>query len=153
VLTPQQVHVVERKRAPERSTFIGLTPTTQRFEGWPDGECVRAAHACILDLPLEVVPQLDPGTAMRLGVEQRDLERAWLATLGLGIREFSVDPSQSIPEEILGHVPDVPHFMSGISPRGFGHRCVGMGGELVWDPHPSRAGLMSVYSLGFLVKL
>jgi hypothetical protein len=43
--------------------------------------------------------------------------------------------------------------MSGISPRGYGHRCVGIGGKLVWDPHPSREGLLTVYSIGMLVPL
>lgn len=135
------------------TTSIGITPTTQRREGWPDGECVRASYACALDIPIDAVPPLDPGTAMRLGMDQRALERSWLASIGLDLVEIAVEPPDQLPEEVLGCVPDVVHLMSGISPRGYGHRCVGVGGKLVWDPHPSRAGLLTVYSIGMLVDL
>jgi len=136
-----------------RSVMVGLTPTTQRVVGFPDGECVRAAYAAVLDLPIDEVPPLDPRTAARFGVDQRDLERAWLASIGIRLVEIAVEPPEELSEEVLGCVPEVPHLMSGISPRGFGHRCVGIGGELVWDPHPSREGLVTVYSIGMLVNL
>lgn len=134
-------------------SFIGVMPTTQRQEGWPYGECVRAAYSALLEIPIERIPPLDPGTAMSLGVEQGDLERAWLASIGLNLVEIRVDPDDELPEEVLGCVPEVPHLISGISPRGFGHRCVGIGGRVVWDPHPSRDGLLTVYSIGLLVPL
>lgn len=126
---------------------------TQTREGFPGGDCVRASYATLLGISLEEVPPLDPGFAMRLGVEQGDLERAWLASIGLDLVEIAVDHESELPEEVLGCVPEVPHLMSGISPRGFGHRCVGVGGQIVWDPHPSRAGLVTVYSIGMLVDL
>jgi hypothetical protein len=127
---------------------------TQSREGFPGGDCVRASWATLLGLDLEDIPPLDPGTAMSLGVEQGDLERAWLASIGLDLVEIKVGPDDELPEEVLGCVPDgVAHLMSGISPRGFGHRCVGVGGQLVWDPHPSRDGLLTVYSIGLLVDL
>ncbi len=120
-------------------TKLGLTPTTQRVEGYPYGECVRASYATLLDLPIELVPRLDPG-ALLPGETQDERERAWLAMLGLELLE--IPPRK---------VPPVFHLMTGISPRGFGHRCVGFQGEVAWDPHPSRAGLSTVSSLGFLV--
>ena len=73
--------------------------------------------------------------------------------IGYNLVEFGVNPPDELPDEVLGCVPEVPHLMSGISPRGFGHRCVGIGGQLVWDPHPSRAGLVTVYSIGLLVPM
>ncbi len=130
-----------------------MRPVTQRTVGWPEGECVRASHATILDMDIDDVPPLDPATADMIGVDQDRLEREWLASIGLGLIEISVPPDQSIPDEVLGCMPEVPHFMSGISPRGHGHRVVGVGGRVVWDPHPSRAGLTSVYSVGILVPL
>ena len=126
---------------------------TQDTEGFPGGSCVRAAYATLLGVELDDIPPLDPGTAMSLGVEQGDLERAWLASIGLDLVEIKVGPDDDLPEEVLGCVPEVPHLMSGISPRGYGHRCVGVGGKLVWDPHPSRDGLLTVYSIGLLVDL
>lgn len=105
-------------------------------------------------MPLEAIPQFDPATSAALGQDQGDRERAWLASLGFDLIEISTDnPEESLSQEVLDCVPEVPHLMSGISPRGFGHRCVGIGGRLVFDPHPSRAGLISVYSVGILVPL
>lgn len=132
-------------------THIGLTPVTQRYEGWPRGECVRAAYAALLDLPIAQVPRFDPAS-LAIGEEQRDKERKWLATLGLRLIEVSMSKDLApIPGEVLELVPPVLTLLSGISPRGFGHRCVGTGGEVLWDPHPSRAGLTQVYAIGFLV--
>jgi hypothetical protein len=131
-----------------------MRPVTQRIEGYPHGECVRAAYATILGLPIEQVPPLDPYTSMRTGQEQHDRERVWLASRGIGLIEISTDnPLEALPQEIIDCAPEVPHLMSGISPRGFGHRVVGIGGRVAFDPHPSRAGLLSVYSIGILVPL
>lgn len=126
---------------------------TQRVTGFPFGECVRASYATLLGIPIDAVPPLDPGTSARMGQEQGNREREWLASIGLGLVEISVNPPDELPEEVLACVPEVPHLMSGISPRGFGHRCVGIGGRLAFDPHPSRAGLVTVYAIGMLVPL
>ena len=100
-------------------------------------------------MPLDAVPRFDPAV-LRDGEKQRDRERAWLATLGLDLIEISTAPEQ-LPDDVLGAVPDSLHLISGLSPRGFGHRCVGYGGRLLFDPHPSRAGLLNVWSVGFVV--
>jgi hypothetical protein len=126
---------------------------TQRVEGWPHGECVRASYASILGLDIDDVPAFDPATSAALGKEQGDREREWLASIGLNLVEIATDPNESLAPEVLGCIPEVPHLMSGLSPRGFYHRCVGIGGKLAWDPHPSRAGLLTVYSVGILVPL
>ena len=126
---------------------------TQTEEGWPRGSCVAASWATLLGVDLEDIPPFDPAAAMSLGIEQGDLEREWLASLGYDLFEIAVPPDDELPEEVLECVPQVPHLMSGISPRGFGHRCVGVGGQLVWDPHPSREGLVTVYSVGLVVPL
>jgi hypothetical protein len=126
---------------------------TQRIEGWPYGECVRASYATIFGCDIEAIPRLDPAAAADAGMEQEDFERKWLLSIGLGLVEISCDPEDSIPQEVLDCVPDVVHLMSGISPRGFGHRVVGVGGRVAFDPHPSRDGLLTVYSVGMLVPL
>ena len=126
---------------------------TQRVEGYPYGECVRATYATLLGLPIERVPRFDPAVCDALGQEQGDRERQWLTSLGFDLVEIGVEPPAELPPEILACVPNVPHLISGISPRGFGHRCVGVGGRVAWDPHPSRAGLATVYSIGLLVPM
>jgi hypothetical protein len=131
--------------------MIGVIPTTQRVTGWPFGDCVRSTYSAILEIPIEQIPLLDPGTSERLGQDQGDRERMWLATIGLDLLEIGVNPPDELSPEILACAPDVPHLMSGISPRGYGHRVVGIGGKVAWDPHPSRAGLVTVYSIGILV--
>lgn len=121
-----------------------MTPTTQRIEGSPYGECVRASYASLLELPLALVPRLDPG-ALLPGETQGDRQRNWLAMLGLSLLELPATP------QVLAAAPPVYHLLGGRSPRGFLHQCVGYGGRLAWDPHPSRAGLTSLTSLGFVV--
>lgn len=125
-----------------------MTPTTQRSEGYPYGECVRATYATLFDLPIERVPRFDP--AALAGRDQRSCERQWLASLGYELKEISRAP-QGLPRAVLDAVPPVTHLISGVSPRGFGHRCVGFAGKVLFDPHPSRKGLSCVYSVGFLV--
>lgn len=129
-----------------------MIPATQRIEGFPFGECVRASYATILGLPLEEVPRLDPAAAKAAGEDQRARERRYLATMGLRLVEIRATPPAELPGWLLDSLaPDTPHLISGLSPRGFYHRCVGVGGRVVWDPHPSRAGLLTVNSVGILV--
>lgn len=47
--------------------------------------------------------------------------------------------------------PDALCFASGTSPRGVRHMCVYAGGEIVHDPHPSRAGLTEITDYSILV--
>ena len=132
---------------------MSMLPVTQTHFGWPSGNCVQSTWATMLGVPLDYIPPLDPGTAAKLGVEQHQLERAWLGSLGYALVELSVDPTETLPDEVLDNMPPTPHLMSGISPRGYGHRVVGVGGRVYFDPHPSRAGLVSVYSVGLIVPL
>jgi len=132
--------------------MIGFSPTTQTRQGWPYGNCVQASYAAILDLPLDEVPRFDPAI---LGSEgQGERERRWLRSLDPPLDLIEVQVPPGLPPSFLPEVvPPVEHLISGLSPRGFGHRCVGWGGRVLWDPHPSRAGLTRVYSVGFLVPL
>ena len=127
-----------------------IYPTNQRVVGYPHGECVRASYATLLGIPIGRIPPLDPGT---WGDDQHWAERTWLNSIGLALRELAVDPPLELPKEVLDAVPEVYHLMSGISPRGNGHRVVGYAGRVAWDPHPSRAGLATVYAVGFVVPL
>jgi len=135
---------------PLQRSIVGLTPTFQRTEGFPFGECVRATYASILDLPIESVPRFDPASLN--GEDQRTREREWLASIGYDLVEISTAPV-ALDQSILDCIPPVKHLISGISPRGFGHRCVGFAGKVLFDPHPSRAGLVMIWSVGLLVKV
>lgn len=130
-----------------------MIPVTQTQFGWPNGNCVRASYASIFELPLNAIPPMDPGTCESLGEQQGDRERAWLTSVGYNLVEISAPEGGALPQSLLDCVPQEFHLISGLSSRGFGHRCVGYGGRVVWDPHPSRDGLLNVYSVGILVPL
>jgi hypothetical protein len=96
------------------------------------GNCLQAAVASLLELPIEDVPhfaQYDNADHALLWwdalvgwVHQAGWEAAWL--------------DEAPGEELC--------IIGGKSPRGVNHVCVGRGDVVVWDPHPSRDGLLSV---------
>lgn len=124
--------------------MIGFMPTTQTQEGFPYGDCVRASYAALFGVPIEAIPRFDPAS-LKTGETQHDKERRWLRSLGLDLMDVRPDEAG---DTVLGE-----HLISGLSPRGFGHRCVGVNGRVVWDPHPSRAGLVEVWSIGLIVPV
>jgi hypothetical protein len=89
------------------------------------GNCLQAAVASLLGRPLDAVPHFltfrDWPSAMRI----------WCTTEQLTVRQ--VGAGEDIPAERC--------ILIGRSPRGYGHACIGVGGVVVWDPHPSRDGL------------
>ncbi len=124
--------------------MIGFMPTTQTQEGYPYGDCVRASYAALFGLPIESIPRFDPAS-LRPGESQQQKERRWLRSLGLDLIE--INPARAA-STALGE-----HLISGLSPRGFGHRCIGVDGQVAWDPHPSRAGLVEIWSIGLVVPV
>ena len=114
---------------------------TQQFIHDPEngsvGDCWRACIAGLLGLPIEEVPHF-----------VRDFEEPdwWEAT-----RRFVRDHSPG--DQIDWYDPTFPAYigdgwpvviLSGPSPRGDWMHSVladSLTGEVVWDPHPSRAGL------------
>lgn len=142
-----------------------MKPVTQRIVGYPFGECVRASYASILELPIEQVPRMDPAAFRKEGYKtQLDMERAWLDSIGFDLIGIQAGPlgvvalgqgdgniKRSLSKAVLGAIEPSYHLISGLSPRGFGHRCVGFGGKLAWDPHPTHAGLLSIHAISFLI--
>jgi hypothetical protein len=93
------------------------------------GNCLQAAMASALGLDLDAVPNFAAFTwwdaAARLWLRGRSLDWRWVpASAGL---------------------PDERCVIVGTSPRPTGrHAVAGDGGRVVWDPHPSRAGLTEI---------
>lgn len=124
---------------------VGLLKQTQERQGYPYGDCVRASYASLLEIPIKDIPHFDPRG------DQTASERRWLRQRGLDLVIVPIVEGQPTPE-----VPDdVYHLVSGWSPRhpSHGHRVVGKGGAIVWDPHPSRAGLNRLRAFYFVVPL
>lgn len=129
-----------------------MTPQDQEFlktDNFP-GDCQRAVIASLLDLPISEVPHfLAESDRTAVGfysliddfLEAHGYEMAWHAT----------------PTYHLRKGQDIYHQISGPSPRGNGtwHAVVGLNGEIVHDPHPSKAGLAgdsSEWRHSFLVR-
>jgi hypothetical protein len=91
------------------------------------GNCLQAAVASVLALPLDAVPNF----ATFLWWPQA--MKFWARGRMLVVRN---EQTATIPERLC--------VVGGKSPRGVDHACVAEAGRIVWDPHPSRAGLVSV---------
>jgi len=129
--------------------------------GYPEGDCVRASYASLLRKPLEEIPRFDPATlrskisfitfgSLNQEHRQKDAERRWLNELGY---DLVIIPAEDKPKIHPSHY----HLMSttAMSPQGpIGHRVVGRGGKLAFDPHPPNGlPIMKVNSFLFVVPL
>ena len=108
-----------------------MRPVDQTRFGAPDGNCMEACVASILELELGGVPDL--------AVSGDD----WHDTLADFLARFDLEPLELDARKTRGiWVPTGFHIISGKSPRGnFLHAVVGLGGKMVHDPHPNREGL------------
>lgn len=95
------------------------------------GNCVQASVASILNLPLTDVPHF-----LEIAPEPVQWEFAmqdWLEERGIGYIRREGE-----------YIFDGYYLASGPSPRGVSHMVVYRDGNLAHDPHPSRAGILSV---------
>lgn len=100
------------------------------------GNCLQATLAAILGWPLQSVPHF----ALLGEVHWWDCLQAWLDAQGFWI-DYKPTSYAAEGGEVLPLC-----WLSGPSPRGFSHAVVGdtATGEMLHDPHPSRAGLTQV---------
>lgn len=120
-----------------------MTPVDQdRFfdaEAGTRGNCMQAAFASLLDFPLRAVPNF----AEMPSHEWHENLFRWLGFLGLDVE--NVYPP--------GAAPSGYAMASGLSPRGVLHMVIVKDGELVHDPHPSRAGVQTIECYWTIVPL
>jgi hypothetical protein len=126
---------------PLRDLQVPYTEVTQTIlhgtiEG-VGGNCFQAAIASVLNMPIEAVPHFVQFTWWPMALE---LWARGLAPKGLTYKEKYED-GVTVPDDLC--------IVYGPSPRGVDHCVVGFGGEIVWDPHPSRAGLLSIKGYGW----
>jgi hypothetical protein len=120
----------------------------QTVFGDKKGNCFATCIACILELPVEEVPNFCGDHWTDDGEWFRQTNK-WLAPLGLRYIEFQYG-------DWVTHyhgVPDVDVIVSGPGPRGCDHAVIWRAGELVHDPHPSGDGLLKAEFVGFFVDL
>lgn len=133
---------------------------TQDRASAPYGNCLEAALATVLGVPLGQVPDLRTAAEKR-GVNGRRLDalmryrksalRRWIAEhFGLLWIE-----SPGVPD--LGgedwNAEPLVWLASGMSPRGLRHVVVYVDDVMAWDPHPSRDGLLDIDAWGVFVPL
>lgn len=132
-----------------------MTPQDQEFIHIPNqqhGDCMRACIASLFDLPIAEVPHFlrdADGSPIKFWDGVFDFCEA---------RGFDYNPQHKSHVNQLADHMDGYHIIGGPSPRGGGilHAVVGRNGEIVFDPHPSKAGLAgdpSEWTFDYLVKL
>lgn len=142
-----------------------MTPQKQAFLHDPAngiyGDCFRTVIACLLDLERDTVPHFyhaDVGTY----AEQRVLINAWLEERKF--RHFDLAWDKSLEDLLawMGHMnPEAYWMLSGLSRTGVNHVVICKGGEIVWDPSLTDAGIIGpclsddgdgLYWIGLLIR-
>lgn len=127
-----------------------MIPTTQTILHDPAngkiGNCLSAVLASLLHLPIELVPVFADEKTWA-----QDLN-SWLRPYELAYIQFDAGFYQTL---IDYGIKGLHHGVAGPSPRHADtlHACVGMDCEQVFDPHPSRAGLISQSTCGVFITL
>lgn len=106
------------------------------------GNCFQAALASYLYRPLDSVPHV---SAFAMWEQALDL---WAAGEGYQVLSWDVAPPAPVTDGALH--PEIRTdriLVGGLSPRDVQHVCVADHGRIVWDPHPSRAGLADVRTI------
>lgn len=92
------------------------------------GNCLQAAIATLLNVHLDAVPHFAQFAW-------------WEGAFVLWLRGHGLDATWVGVEDI----PETgPHLLLGRSPRGWAHVAVGTGRDVIWDTHPSHAGLTDI---------
>lgn len=120
------------------------------------GDCLRACVAAILGLEREHVPHF-----ARYGLDDPEPDHGgwWFALVGFcallepsyGVRQ--VEPEDDLPVPSSRRADLFGMYLAvGKSPRGgVSHVVVARGGQTIWDPHPSRAGLDGDLTAAFII--
>jgi hypothetical protein len=135
-----------------------MKPVDQLIEATPEnnGDCLRACLASILEMPALHVPLL--GGYLK-GERNQLLDLgAWLRRFGYTYVYAKADTTYlALALDHVEGLVEVSVYYIGCGPtvRGTKHAVVlqGPAAEIVHDPHPSRAGLLEVTDLLFLVPI
>lgn len=125
------------------------------------GNCFAAVIASMLEVPITEVPNVEVFFHMP-HPHWSIIMDTWLKSKGWelwGDDRYRVFHCEMESDEYLGLSE---HYMtlrgnlylaSGLSARGVRHICIYKTGQLVWDPHPSREGLVTIDTFQTLEKI
>ncbi len=140
------------------------TVTMTAENGWA-GNCWQTCVSCLLDLDPEVLPSQADCDLRETDADGRPGKfrdsPSYYGRLQAYLRVHHNLTYIEVhgPEELFGLIKvasDQPHLMTGRTPRsdsagGSRHVVIGQEGRVVWDPHPSHAGLTEDIRWAFLV--
>lgn len=132
--------------------MIPITQTRVHTESGPPGNCFPAAIASLLHCDLDAVPQPEEGDRNDWGAYWPRVAE-FLACRGLFMLLVPHGPDSHESTATYAGWERSLCMAMGMGPRGHRHVVVYRGHELVHDPHPSRAGLVSIEALAYLVPL
>lgn len=143
-----------------------IKPVTQTRTGRPFGNCTEAAAASLLEIPLELLPDLcAPGFTANDPLEHIRTPERWadfLAHIFTVYRRmwFMLRAPERVstyrPHEFPRQLHDANMWdefcmLGGKNPDGVGHYTVGYRGIPCWDPNPRRRGLRSYNEISWLI--
>lgn len=102
------------------------------------GNCFMTCVACLLEKQVYQLPDNEGGDPLKL--------QEYLKTIGLNYIEFKLDKIYSIlPKRfiVIGQSPRFSCDHAAIADQSF---------KLIWDPHPSRAGIKDFKIVGIIFK-
>lgn len=129
---------------------------------YPGGNCWQTAVACLLEIDPEVMP---PQADYDWKVKKADGDTDWGPSYDNALQGYLHEHHDLTYHEMHGPPTLYPllriespgwHLLTGRTVRsdqygGMRHVVVARYGELAWDPHPSRAGLIEEIRWAFLV--
>jgi len=119
-----------------------IVPVDQTTFGVPGGNCLSACIASILQLGIEEVPYF-----MSDDINGRE----WITKLATWLVQFGLYPVVVTGGMFTKLGFAGVHILQGPTVRGGTHAVVGVGNTVIHDPHPSRAGLLSISERTLLV--
>ena len=114
-----------------------MKPVFQTAYGEGKGNCYAACVASVLELPLEVMPDLITGVKCRR--DQDNILRNFLKMLGWGIialhHDALRDPDLNFRDRVMFFKQDGYYIAGGVAENGVGHAVVMKDGQLAHNPH------------------
>lgn len=116
------------------------------------GNCFAAVIASIMEVPIDEVPNVEVFFHINdiTWIQVMDM---WLKSKGWEhsgddrYKCFHRDIDAEMDIETANNymmLKDNYYFVVGKSPRGINHVCIYQNGVMVWDPHPTKEGLVTV---------
>lgn len=103
------------------------------------GNCLITAYASFLDLNVSDCPQI------QLFFDVKKPANFWMQTVELWLKHYGYREVAWLPEfEPINHGHVDYYFGVGKSARGVHHIVIYKDGEMVFDPHPSKTGLLNI---------